>query len=477
MNGKIQVYNTMSGKKEAFEPLSAGKVNMYVCGITPYDTCHIGHARCYTVFDVIRRYLQYRGYSVNYVQNFTDIDDKIIDRSAKLNIPPGELAEKYIQEFFFFCDKLNIKRADKYPRVTEHIPQIISSIEKLVQNGSAYVSGGNVYFSVRKFSGYGKLSKRNIDELLTGVRVQPEEDKKEPLDFALWKSQRTPQEPAWDSPWGKGRPGWHIECTVMSTCYLADTLDIHGGGQDLIFPHHENEIAQSESLTGKIFAKYWIHNGFVTVNAEKMSKSLGNFFSVKDILEKYSPVAVRYFLLTQQYRKPIDFSDEKLKQAKSSVERIELTLKNIADFLENNSRRPGDIPAEFPAIEQIAGNFETAMDDDFNTELALSFIHELCSLANSELNRNSGGSSLYIGKCKDTLDRLLGGIMGIDTEHSYAQEIPEELKKKIEALILQRQEARTNKEWQKSDSIRKQLLEMNVIVEDTRSGQRWYLKR
>ncbi|MDD5259505.1 MAG: cysteine--tRNA ligase, partial [bacterium] len=336
-NLTLFLYNTLTQQKEEFKPLKNKVVNMYVCGVTPYDEVHLGHARCYVAFDVIRRYLEYKGYTVNYIQNFTDIDDKIIKRAQEKNVQPLELAQKNIDAYFQDINALNIKPALKYPRVTEHIPDIIKIVENLVNSRHAYVVDGDVYFRVASFPGYGKLSKRELDQLKSGARVEIDERKESPLDFALWKKEK-PGEPSWTSPWGNGRPGWHIECSAMSLGELKiDTLDIHGGGQDLIFPHHENEIAQSEAVTGKPFAKYWLHNGFVTINKEKMSKSLGNFFTLKEIYKKYEPQVVRLFLISQHYRSPIDFSENKLEEMSRAQERFTTALNNMKEAVDRMS--------------------------------------------------------------------------------------------------------------------------------------------
>jgi len=482
---RIYVYNTLTRKKELFKPQYKNIVNMYVCGITPYDETHLGHGRCYVVFDVIRRYLEYSNYKVNYIQNFTDIDDKIINRSKELGISPKELADKYIKSYFENSDKLNIKRAHIYPRVTENIPEIIESIKKLIDKGIAYVVDGNVYFSVKNFPNYGKLSRRNLDELITGVRIESDEKKKDSLDFALWKSVKTPNnEISWDSPWGKGRPGWHIECSVMSIKYLSETIDIHGGGQDLVFPHHENEIAQSESLTGKKFVNYWLHNGFVTINNEKMSKSLQNFFTLKDIFQKYTPNTVRYFLLTQHYRTPIDFSDNKLEQSKIALTRINNTIHNIFQFLKyNNNEQSTDIirnlnlsNTEFETVKTCVNNFEAAMNDDFNTELAIGYLHELCSLINTELNNRTKINTDFICYAANKLIVLYEDILGIKYEYNRIKDIDEQTLKLIEQKLQEREIARKNKNWVKSDEIRKQLQDLGIIVQDTPYGQKWYKK-
>ncbi len=448
----IFIHNTLTGKKEEFVPLNPPEVKMYVCGITPYDMMHLGHGRCYVVFDVIRRYLEYRGYKVHYIQNFTDIDDKIINRSNELGISPQELSEKYIKEYFEYSSKLNIKRANNYPRVTENISQIINVIKTLIDKGFAYVSGGDVYFSVKKFSEYGKLSKRKIEELIAGIRVQPEENKKDQLDFALWK-QAKEGEPSWESPWGKGRPGWHIECSVMSLDKAGvQTLDIHGGGQDLIFPHHENEIAQAEAFTGSQFVRYWIHNGFVTINKEKMSKSLGNFFSLKDIFEKYKPTVVRYMLISQHYRQPLDFSDSKLEQAKSSLNRIENVMVK-SSLLDNIS------PEGKKSVDEFVQKFVASMNDDFNTSEALACVHSIVNILNKT------NTKYAYERLKELCD-----VLGL--EISGKTEIPVEIRK----LAEERENARKIRNWPRADELREEIELRGFKIEDTPHGPRIHKK-
>jgi cysteinyl-tRNA synthetase len=459
----ITIYNTMSAKKEEFTPLQGSMVNMYVCGVTPYDEVHLGHARAYVTFDVLRRYLSHAGYAVRYIQNFTDVDDKIIKRAGEQGIAPRQLAERYIQDYFTQMDRLNIRRADAYPRVTENIPQIVQFIERLIEKKKAYVHKGSVYYAVKRFPGYGKLSKRNIDELLSGARVDVDEGKEDPLDFALWKATKPgePEEVSWQSPWGKGRPGWHIECSVMSTNLLGPTLDIHGGGQDLIFPHHENEIAQSEAATGKEFVRYWVHNGFVTINHEKMSKSLGNFFTLREIFEKYPPRVVRYFLLSQHYRSPLDFADDKLVQAQNALNGLdEVYLKlSMAIPAEEHPVRFSDLESD--AYPGILERFETAMNDDFNTERALAVVHELKRdvIANfKDINPQ------YLRKAYITLRVLLEDYLGIPVPQK--EEIP------ADALALkeERETARQKKDWAQADALRKKLDTLGYRVEDNPGG-------
>lgn len=451
----LSIYNTLTSKKEEFKPQIPGKATMYVCGVTPYDEVHLGHARAYVTFDIVRRHLEASGYAVTYIQNFTDVDDKIIKRAAERGIAPRALAQTYIDDYFTQMDLLNIKRADSYPRVTETIPKIIAFIETLVENGSAYATtAGDVFFSVGRFPGYGKLSKRNIDELKSGARVDVNETKNDPLDFALWKAAKAhePAEVTWDSPWGKGRPGWHIECSVMSTSALGVTLDIHGGGQDLIFPHHENEIAQSEAATGTKFVNYWIHNGFVTVNAEKMSKSLGNFFTLKDIFKKFSPRAVRYFLLSQHYRSPLDFSDTNLQQAQNALEGLDEVLQKLA--------AAGDAAAVQPDADAVAAAQE-AMDDDFNTEKLLAVAHGVKKDGLAALAANDPAAARCAYR---TLELLLSGRLGITLPQ--AEEIPSDVLR----LRDERGEARKNKDWKRSDEIRAELDSRGYRIQDKPDG-------
>ncbi|MDP2158402.1 MAG: cysteine--tRNA ligase, partial [Nitrospirota bacterium] len=390
----MKLYNTLSGKKEDFIPVTPGQVMMYVCGITVYDHCHIGHARSAIVFDIMRRYLAYRGYKVTFVKNFTDIDDKIINRAKQDGIAWNEVAEKYIAEYYQDMDQLGVGRADIEPRATEHIQEIIDITKGLVDKGYAYAVDGDVYFQIEKFSDYGKLSKRDLDDMIAGSRVDINEKKRSPMDFALWKASKQ-GEPSWDSPWGQGRPGWHIECSAMSQKHLGDTFDIHGGGADLTFPHHENEIAQSEAYTGKPFAKYWVHNGFITIDKEKMSKSLGNFFTIKEILGNFDAEAVRFFLLSTHYRSPIEFSDEQLREAEVSIDRYYASALRIADFLGQDQAKE-KAGADEKAFEELMGKFldrvKEAMDDDFNTALAIGHVFELIRALNKYMDGKPSGS-------------------------------------------------------------------------------------
>lgn len=453
----MQVYNTLTRQKEEFAPISGKKVGAYVCGPTVYDYSHLGHARCYVAFDVIIKYLRHKGYSVKYVQNLTDVDDKIIKRAKESGKAEKEISEKFAQEFFRDMEALGVARPDVSPKVTEHIPEIIETIKKIIANGYAYESGGDVYFDVQKVEDYGKLSNQSLENMLTGVRVDVRENKRYPLDFALWK--KTTEGITWDSPWGKGRPGWHIECSTMSMKYLGEQLDIHGGGLDLIFPHHENEILQSEAATGKKFSNYWMHNGFVTINKEKMSKSLGNFFTIRDILKKYSPETVRLFLLSTHYRSPIDFSDAQLEQAKKTLERLNESIGRLEEKIKTTPH--GEVPE---GIEQIRKKFHEAMDDDFNTAEALSAVFELERFGNSYLSGSPAHTGiLEILKLFGEANKILGILSKIEKK-----ELTEEAKK----LVAEREQARARKDFKSSDKIRDELKKMGILVEDTEEGQK-----
>jgi cysteinyl-tRNA synthetase len=460
----LKVYNTLTNKKEEFTPLNDKKVRMYVCGPTVYDKCHIGHARCYVAFDVIHRYLEYSGYDVKFVENFTDVDDKIIKKSQEIKRDPLELAEQYIKEYFQDMDALNVKRADMYPRATEHITDMIAFVKKLVDTTAAYVVDGNVYFSVDKAEGYGKLSGVNIDEMKAGARIAVDENKKSPLDFALWKKAK-PGEPKWESPWGEGRPGWHIECSTMSQKHLGETLDIHGGGQDLIFPHHENEIAQSEAFSGKQFVRYWLHNGFITIKEEKMSKSLGNIVPVEELLKRYSPETLRYFLVASHYRKPVDFSEESIEEAGKAFKR----LSNTMDLIQNALKEPTGKEEFSP--DGYRKKFEEAMNDDFNTPEALSALFELARETNKRIEEKSINKE-SLEKVLKTFNEL-GDVLGLFFQREV-EELSEEL---LHILIEVREKAREKKLWDISDAIRDQLKELGIILEDSPHGTRWKFSR
>lgn len=457
----LQIYNTLSKDKVPFEPIDAGKIRMYVCGITVYDFCHIGHARVMVSFDVITRYLRARGWDLTYVRNITDVDDKIIKRAAENGETPETLTGRMIEAMHEDETRLSVLRPDMEPRATAHIDDILALVQTLIEKGFAYAaSNGDVYYRVEKFEGYGKLTRQNIDELRSGSRVNVEEAKESPLDFVLWKAAK-PGEVSWESPWGPGRPGWHIECSAMSKCCLGDTFDIHGGGPDLPFPHHENEIAQSEAANGVQYVNTWMHAGPVRVNSEKMSKSLGNFFTIRDVLEKYDAEVVRYFLASVHYRSYIDYSEDSLKEARSALERFYQALGSVecADAEPDN-----DFEARFFA----------AMDDDFNTPKALAVLFELVS----ELNRAVREGSLEAGKLAAQLKRL-GGIIGLlqqspDVFLKGEDRAGELSAEQIEALILQRKDARSNRDFALSDKIRDDLAAQGVILKDDRSGTSWY---
>jgi cysteinyl-tRNA synthetase len=450
----IKVYNTLNSKKEEFQP-DSNTVTMYVCGVTVYDDCHIGHAMSYLIFDAIKRYLEFRDYKVNHIQNFTDIDDKIINRANQMGIPSGELAEKYIDEYFKDMDRLNIKRATKYPRATEEIPNIIQIIKGLIDKGYAYDTNGSVYFRVNRFQDYGKLSHQKTDDMVSEPATEAVQ-KESPLDFALWKAAK-PDEPAWDCPWGKGRPGWHIECSAMSLKYLGEQIDIHGGGQDLIFPHHENEITQSESYTGKApFVKYWLHNGLLQLKGTKMSKSLGNLITVKDILQKYSPDAVRLFVLNSHYRSPLLFSDESLDSAETAMERLR---QSALDDKQGNS---GEETIDADAFKQ---RFIDSMDDDFNTAQAIAVLFDLAR----EINR-AGADNANTTKARAMLNEL-ANIMGFTLK--APEKLPINAEPLIELLITIRSDLRTVKQWELADKVRNKLEEQGIILEDSRDGTTW----
>ncbi|HBH3652704.1 TPA: cysteine--tRNA ligase [Clostridioides difficile] len=462
----MKVYNTLTRAKEEFVPLEEGKVKMYVCGPTVYNYIHIGNARPFIIFDTLRRYLEYRGYDVTYVQNFTDVDDKIINRSHEEGISPEEVAAKYIKEYFVDCDGLGIKRATVHPQVTDNIQQIIEFIKELEDKGYAYAVNGDVYFDTNKFEGYGKLSGQKQEDLEAGARIEVNDQKRHPMDFVLWKAKKE-GEPGWDSPWGEGRPGWHIECSVMSKRYLGETIDIHAGGQDLTFPHHENEIAQSEARSGKTFSKYWMHNGYININDEKMSKSKGNFFTVRDISKLYDLEIVRFFMLSAHYRNPVNFSDEMLNQAKAGLERLYNTKEKLEFTLSNLVESPLT-EKEIELVKELDNfrqKFIDAMDDDVNTADAVSVIFELAKLINSNVDENS--SLEFVKKCLDEFNELTGVLNIVNKKKDTV------LDKDIEELIQKRTDAKKNKEFQLADDIRQQLLDMGIVLEDTRQGVKW----
>jgi len=472
----MKVYNTLSGQKEEFLP-QGDEVKMYVCGVTPYAECHIGHALSYIVFDVITRYLKFRGYKLRYVQNITDIDDKIIDRANKVGILAGELARKFTDSYFEDMDALNIERADIYPRATEEIPKIIEVVQGLIDKGYAYPAQGSVYFRVRSVPDYGKLSHRSLESMLAEVRIEAGEEKEHPMDFALWKAAK-PGEPAWGSPWGNGRPGWHIECSAMSLKYLGDTLDIHGGGQDLIFPHHENEIVQSESFTGvKPFVKYWLHNGLLQLGQDKMSKSLGNLITIKEALEKYSADAIRLFVLSSHYRSPLTYSEVTLQATEVALRAFSDAKWKLTDpysemnrsILEEQGIKTDDITD----AKIYYNRFSSAMDDDFNTAQALAVLFDLAQ----EINRavNLGHEDKVIEHRE--IFKELANILGLILPEPEVKEIPLSAEPFIQLLIATRDRLRQAGQWRLADEIRSKLGELGIALEDTPKGTVWKRKR
>ena len=480
----IYVYNTLTQRKELFETIEAHKVRMYVCGPTVYDSCHIGHARSVVVFDVIQKYLKSQGYEVVYVRNFTDVDDKIIQRAAELGVKPDALADQYIEEFYRDMQALYVAPADFEPRVTEHIDDVVKIIEKLIEIGSAYAVEGNVFFAVESFEAYGKLSNRKLADMTAGARVAVDPRKRNPFDFTLWKTAKK-GEPSWDSPWGQGRPGWHIECSAMSTRYLGNMFDIHGGGRDLIFPHHENEIAQSEAVHGKGFVRYWIHNGFVNINQEKMSKSLGNFRLIKDVIKQYHPEVVRLFLLSKQYRKPIDFNQEAMEASRTALDRIYALFLRIEATLKNVPQ-----PDDMGKGGLFWNQFCIAMNDDFNTAAGIAEIFNAVLNANrmlDEIDTEQVSSEICTTLAAARNEILqMASILGIgnQTPSAYLKTQRTSNGKtdsvdttRIEKLIADREQARQAKDWEKADQIRTKLTAMNVVLEDRPDGTHWKVER
>lgn len=474
----INVYNTLSRNKEPLIPLKAGKIGMYVCGPTTYNYIHLGNARPLVVFDTVRRYLEYLGFEVTFVQNFTDVDDKIIRRAREEKRPPLELARAYTEEYFVDADALQVKRATVYPKVSEHMDDIIAFVKGLQEKGFAYEIDGDVYFAVNRFEEYGKLSGRTLDDLQAGARVEVDDRKRYPGDFALWKKAK-PDEPSWDSPWGPGRPGWHIECSTMSCKYLGPSFDIHAGGFDLVFPHHENEIAQSEAFNGVQMAKYWLHNGFITINQEKMSKSLGNFFLLRDILKKFPAQVVRFYLLATHYRSPLDFDDEKLEAAGKGLERLQTAYRLLQ---EKKSRLENDRAGETSPgarqfrdqINEARRKFEEAMNDDFNTALAIAVFFDFARTINTYLAGGpTGAEALSALKEGEKLYTLLGSVLGLQFADIKAGRTDTKRAEEVEALIQKRQEAKSSKDYRTADAIRDELKKMGVILEDTPGGTRW----
>lgn len=468
----MKLYNTLTRKKEEFIPMEEGKVKMYVCGPTVYNFIHIGNARPYVVFDTVRRYFEYKGYDVTYVQNFTDVDDKIIKKANEENTTMDVISNRYIEEAFKDADGLNVKRATFHPRVTQEIENIIKMISELIEKGYAYEDNGTVYFDTKAFNEYGKLSKKNLDELIAGAseRVQQDDAKKNSTDFVLWKPQK-PGEPKWSSPWGDGRPGWHIECSVMAKKYLGETIDIHAGGEDLIFPHHENEIAQSECCNGKTFARYWLHNGFITVDNEKMSKSAGNFFTVRDIAAHFPYEVIRFFILNGHYRMPINFSDELMKSCQNGLERIKNCKNSLIYYIENAKTidMTSDEQKQLEEIDKFRVQFETAMDDDFNTADAITAVYELVRFINKSITDEV--SKTFAEKELEMFNKLTA-VLGLLEKEEEKEEDPDTAV--IEELIAKRAEAKKTKDFATADAIRDELSSMGITIKDTRQGVQWF---
>lgn len=476
----IKVYNTLTKQKEEFVPITPGKANIYVCGVTPYNHPHVGNARPFVTWDVIRRFLEHEGYDVTHVQNFTDVDDKIINTANKEGVQWFDICNRYIDSYFEVMDKLNVRRAHVYPRVSEHINDIIATVQCLIDNGYGYVVDGDVFYSVEKFKYYGQLSGRNLEDMLAGARVDVDDRKRNPMDFALWKSAK-PGEPAWESPWGPGRPGWHIECSTMSMKYLGETFDFHGGGSDLIFPHHENEIAQSEGCTGiHPFVHYWLHNGFITVNEEKMSKSLGNFFMVIDILEHYDPETLRFFIVSTHYRSPLDFSDARLTEAQKSLARLRQAQETLGELSEMMSAGPtADSLALRDKVKELREAFMEAMRDDFNTALAISHMFALAKEINiyhkAVVDAGIKPDGKLVALLNDVLAEMCSIIGVLEKTAAPAAEKSGDSKEAelVEMLIAMRQDARKNKNYALADELRNKLSEIGIVLQDTPQGVKW----
>ncbi len=469
----IKIYNTLTRGKEAFTPLAGNTVRMYVCGVTVYDLSHAGHARSAVVFDVIRRYMAFRGYQVRFVKNFTDVDDRIIRRASEEGVPASVISERYVDAYRKDMEVLGVAPADEEPKATEHISRMITLIERLVANGAAYRADGDVFFGVRKFPAYGRLSGKKVEDLLAGARVEVDERKRDPLDFALWKASK-PGEPAWDSPWGPGRPGWHIECSAMSMQYLGESFDIHGGGEDLIFPHHENEIAQSEAATRRPFARFWVHNGLANLGAEKMSKSLGNTLTIKDLVRRHDPEALRLYLLGTHYRHPLDFAEERIVDAERALERFR-TLFEAADRLAvRGAPAPGPDGGLLDNLGGLRARFEGAMDDDFNTPQAIAVLFETASALHAYREGAEKGVQ-PVGPFLLGVNELLtlGRVLGLFEGTGKAAGPPREMTDRIERLVRARDGARARRDWSTADALRKELRALGVSTEDTPHGTRW----
>ncbi len=461
----MKIFNTLTMQKEEFKPLEENKVKIYACGPTVYNYFHLGNARPFIIFDTLRRYFEYRGYDVKFVQNFTDIDDKMIKRANEEGITVRELADRFIKEYYTDAKGLGVKEADVHPRATDVIPQIIKMCETLIEKGYAYEKNGDVYFETKKFKPYGKLSHQPLEDLEAGARINVNEDKKDPMDFAIWKAKKE-GEPFWTSPWGEGRPGWHIECSAMVNEYLGETIDIHCGGKDLSFPHHENEIAQSEAANGAPFANYWMHNGYINIDNRKMSKSLGNFFTVRDLAEKFPYDVLRFFMLSAHYRSPINFSDELLEQAKTGLGRIVTCMKNL-EFLSDKVADEAITEAEQETLNSFRDKFITAMDDDLNTAEAIGIIFELVREINTKTKENA--TKGYVEAAKAVLTELTGVLNIAREEESSDVDVA-----LIEEKIAERTAAKKEKNFARADEIRAELLSMGIVIEDTREGVKWH---
>ena len=474
----LRIYNTLTRQKEPFTPLVPGEVGMYVCGVTPYDVSHIGHARSALVFDVVARYLRYRGYRVTLVKNYTDVDDKIIARANQLKVPIAELTERYIRAYEDDMAKLGVMPPTKAPRATEHIPEMVELTERLVAAGSAYVVDGDVYFEVARFPAYGRLSGKNLDELLAGARVDVNERKRDPRDFALWKAAK-PGEPSWPSPWGPGRPGWHIECSAMAMKYLGETLDLHGGGEDLVFPHHSCEIAQSEAATGKPFARFWLHNGFVNLGSEKMSKSLGNTLTIEALLKRHDPEALRLYLLQTHYRNPVEFTEEGVAGMRRPLERFRELVDDVGRLVPTEAE-PSPDGTLLATVAVQRERFEAAMDDDFNTPQAIGALNQLATTLAEERKRVQVGERNGSDFAKGAAVLIdLGKVLGLSMagrESHRAQAFEPEQRARINALVEERTRARRQRDWAQADALRAELDALGVIVEDTPAGPQWKLK-
>lgn len=468
----LRVFNTLGKREEEFIPLRDNEVRIYVCGPTVYDYIHIGNARAFVFADIVRRYLEYKGFKVFLVSNITDVDDKIIRRSQETGISTQQISEIYSNAYFEDLEALNIKRPDVSPRATQHISEMIEAIHKLIEKGFAYQIDGDVYFDVSKFEDYGKLSGNKIEALEMGARIEVNPKKKNPADFALWKS-RKEGEPAWHSPWGWGRPGWHIECSTMAIKYLGETFDIHMGGKDLIFPHHENEIAQAEALTGKPLARYWLHNEWLTVNGQKMSKSLGNFITVRDALKICSPQVLRFFLISAHYRSPLDFNRESIEQARTNLEKIFSAIEKLLSLEERTEKRDED-EALLSQVYEARKRFEEAMDNDFNTPLAIAAIFDIVKAINAYTNKNSSIEAETKRKVYEVTKVLLEDVLGITIEIKREEKIERDLIRSLVEIILEvRQEMRKRREWKVSDEIRSRLEKLGFVIEDTPQGTKW----